>query len=198
MTTALKTGRILLLAALVAASSGAWAQWQLDSEKSAVRFISIKNASVAETHSFGSMVGYVNADGAVQLVIDLASVETMIPIRNERMRELLFRTAEFPSARVTANVDPAVLEAVAGGGTVATELALALSLHGVESELSGPVLVIGEGDGRLQVLTPEPVLIRAEDYSLAGGIEALRKIAGLDSISTAVPVTVHLVFTHPG
>lgn len=198
MTTALKTGRILLLAALVAASSGAWAQWQLDSEKSAVRFISIKNASVAETHSFGSMVGYVNADGAVQLVIDLASVETMIPIRNERMRELLFRTAEFPSARVTANVDPAVLEAVAGGGTVATELALALSLHGVESELSVPVLVIGEGDGRLQVLTPEPVLIRAEDYSLAGGIEALRKIAGLDSISTAVPVTVHLVFTHPG
>lgn len=198
MIEALKTGRALLLAVLVAASNSTWAQWQLDSEKSAVRFISIKNASVAETHSFGSMVGYVNADGAVQLVIDLASVETMIPIRNERMRELLFRTVEFPSARVTANVDPAVLDAVAGGGTVATELAFALSLHGVERELSVPVLVIGEGDGRLQVLTPEPVLIRAEDYSLAGGIEALRKIAGLESISTAVPVTVHLVFTHPG
>jgi polyisoprenoid-binding protein YceI len=185
------------MAALVAASGSTWAQWQLDSEKSAVRFISIKNASVAETHSFGSMVGYVNADGAVQLMIDLASVETMIPIRNERMRELLFHTAEFPSARVTANVDPAVLDAVTGGGTVATELVLVLSLHGAERELTVPVLVIGEGDGRLQVLTPAPVLIRAEDFGLAGGVEALRKVAGLESISTAVPVTVHLVFTHP-
>jgi polyisoprenoid-binding protein YceI len=197
MTKAMKTGRALLMAALVAASGSTWAQWQLDSEKSAVRFISIKNASVAETHSFGSMVGYVNADGAVQLMIDLASVETMIPIRNERMRELLFHTAEFPSARVTANVDPAVLDAVTGGGTVATELVLVLSLHGAERELTVPVLVIGEGDGRLQVLTPAPVLIRAEDFGLAGGVEALRKVAGLESISTAVPVTVHLVFTHP-
>ena len=65
------------------------------------------------------------------------------------------------------------------------------------AQLNRPVLVIGEGDGRLQVLTPAPVLIRAEDFGLAGGVEALRKVAGLESISTAVPVTVHLVFTHP-
>ncbi len=195
MTERLNLARALLLALLLGIAGSAWAQWQLDSEKSAVRFISIKNGGVAESHSFSSLVGYIDGDGVVQLVIDLDSVETSIPIRNERMRELLFQTAEFPSARVTAQVDPAVLAAVAAGGTVATELELTLSLHGIEQALGVPLLVIGEGDGRLQVLTPEPVLIRAPDFGLAGGVEALRKIAGLESISTAVPVTVHLVFS---
>ena len=42
--------------------------------------------------------------------------------------------------------------------------------------------------------TAQPVLLRAADFDLVAGLEKLRGIAGLDSISTAVPVTVRLVW----
>ena len=50
---------LALVAMFVAASS--WAQWQLDGADSSVNFVSIKNASVAETHSFGSLQGGISA-----------------------------------------------------------------------------------------------------------------------------------------
>jgi len=186
--------RLPLAAAALLVAASSWAQWELDGAKSAVNFVSIKNASVAETHGFGSLLGYISADGAVQLSISLDSVATSIPIRDQRIREVLFETVEFPTATVTAAVDPALIAAVAGGGTVTTDLPVKVALHGVEQSLSIPVLVIGEADGRLQVFTPQPVLLNAAAFGLAEGIEALREIAGLNSISAAVPVSVRLVF----
>lgn len=186
-----------LLAFLLLAPAGAWAQWELDGDASTLNFISIKNNSVAETHSFGSLLGYIGNDGSVQLSVTLDSVDTLIEIRDERMRELLFETATFPTASVTATVDPALIAAAADGGTVTTEIELTLSLHGVERKLLAPVLVIGQGEGQLQVFTPRPVVINAMDFKLGAGIEALQKVAGLQSISPAVPVTVHLVFSRP-
>lgn len=184
----------VLLAGFVACAQ-AMAQWELDSEHSAINFISVKNSAIAETHSFGGLVGYIGKSGTVQLSIDLASVETLIPIRNERMRELLFETASFPNATVVAEVDPAILAEVAKGGTVSTEVPVRLSLHGVEDELPVPVTVFSDG-GSLSVVSSRPVIINAADYGLAAGVEALRKIAGLNTISTAVPVTLNLHFSH--
>ena len=101
----------LLVIGMLAAAQAA-AQWELDSESSSINFISVKNSAIAETHSFASLVGYIGKSGNVQVSIDLNSVETLIPIRNERVRKLLFETADFPNATVAANVDPAVLAAV--------------------------------------------------------------------------------------
>jgi len=171
------------------------AQWELDTDRSALNFVSIKNNSIAETHVFNSMVGFVGKDGRVQLAIDLDSVETRIPIRNERMRELLFQTSLFPTANITAQVAPQVLAAIAGGGFVTTDITVMLSLHGAERELSVPVVVSGEEGGFMRVLTPRPVLVSVADFGLEDGVNALREIAGLNSISTAVPVTLHLLFT---
>lgn len=189
-----KAWRLPLAMAALMVSVSSWAQWQLDSGSSAVNFISIKNASVAENHRFGSLSGAIGTDGAVQLTIVLNSVDTGIEIRDQRMREVLFQTVDFPTATVTASVDPAILEAVTGGGTVSTDLPVKLSLHGIDKELSIPVLVVGDAVGGLQVFTPRPVLLNAADFGLAAGVAALQQIAGLQSISTAVPVSVHLVF----
>ena len=186
---------LLATLALLVPAASCWAQWQLDSEKSAVSFLSIKNDSIAERHDFGSLAGYIGRQGRARLVIDLDSVRTMIEVRDQRLRELLFETAEFPSATARATIDPAVIAEAAGGGMVSTELSLTLALHGMDRELTVPVVLVGEGEGRLRVLTPEPVIIRAADFGLDNGIEALRKVAGLESIASAVPVTVQLVFT---
>lgn len=189
-----KLSGLLMALTLLLAAGAARAQWELDNDKSTVNFVSIKNDKVAEIHSFTSLVGYIGADGKVQLGIDLDSVETLIPIRNERMRELLFDTAKFPAANISAQVDPVILAATADGGVVTADLPITLSLHGIEQTLTAPVVVVREGDNRLRVLTSRPVLVNAVDFGLDSGITALREIAGLKAISVAVPVTLQLVF----
>ncbi len=186
--------RWFALFSLLSATGAAWAQWELDAAKSAVNFVSIKNDAVAEIHSFPGLLGYVSAQGNVQLGIDLGSVETLVPIRNERMREMLFETARFPSATISATVDPEIIAAVAEGGTMMTDLTFTLALHGAEKQLSVPVALVGESGGSIQVFTTRPVIISAADFGLDTGIAALQQVAGLKAISTAVPVTVHLVF----
>ena len=189
-----KLSGLLMALTLLLAVGAARAQWELDNDKSTVNFVSIKNDKVAEIHSFTSLVGYIGTAGKVQLGIDLDSVETLIPIRNERMRELLFDTAKFPAANISAQVDPVILAAAADGGVVTADLPITLSLHGIEQTLIAPVVVVGEGDNRLRVLTSRPVMVNAADFGLDSGITALREIAGLKAISVAVPVTLQLVF----
>ena len=111
------------------------------------------------------------------------------------MQALLFETAKFPNATVTAQVDPAVLAAASEGGTVGTEIPVKLSLHGLEQTINTSVTVFSDG-GNLRVMSSRPVILSAADFGLAAGVEALRDIAGLDTISTAVPVTLNLQFRH--
>jgi len=171
----------------------ALAQWELDNAHSSIYFISIKNDAVAETHHFGGLVGYIGEDGQVSLTIDLNSAETMIPIRNERLREMLFDTATFPTATVSAKVDPAILDEVGKGATITTEVPVTLSLHGLEQTISAPLTVFSDG-ASMRAMTSQPLIIKAGDFGLDGGIEALREVAGLKAISTAVPVSLNLSF----
>ncbi len=187
----------LCAALLAAVASGAAAQWELDNQHSSIHFVSVKNTSIAEVHSFGSLVGFINEAGQLQVAIDLDSVETLIPIRNERMRALFFNTASFPTATVTATVEPALLEALQEAGTLTTELPVTLSLHGMDKTMAVPVTAFSEGRGKLRVFSSQPVILLASDFNLEAGVEALRQVAGLKSISTAVPVTLNLLFV-PG
>jgi hypothetical protein len=50
------------------------------------------------------------------------------------------------------------------------------------------------GRQRLLVTSERPLLLNAADVGLADGVERLREIAGLPSISPAVPVSFVLLF----
>lgn len=189
-----KVKHLVLVAFLLAPCAAAWADWELDNTKSAVNFVSIKNDSVGEVHSFASLVGFIGAAGNVQMTINLDSVETLVAVRNERMRELLFETVKLPSAQLTAQVAPAVLAEAAKGGVITAELPVTLSLHSKEKTLTVSVVVVGEGDGSLRVFTARPVLVNAADFGLESGVTALQQVAGLRAISNAVPVTLQLLF----
>ena len=69
-----------------------------------------------------------------------------------------------------------------------------LALHGKEKTLTVPAVVVGEDDGSLRVFTARPVLVNTADFGLESGVTALQQIAGLRSISHAVPVTLRLLF----
>jgi len=194
----LKLTRLVGVCALLAGAAATQAQWELDNSRSSLDFLSIKNDAVAESHHFTAMVGFIGSEGKVQVGIDLDSVETLIPIRNERMREMLFRTVEFPAANISSQVDPKILAVVTDGGVVTTDIEVVLSLHGQQAKLSVPVLVSGGEGSLLRVISARPVVVNAGDFGLLAGVDALREVAGLTAISTAVPVTFNLVFVPAG
>ncbi|CAH9055354.1 hypothetical protein PSECIP111951_02786 [Pseudoalteromonas holothuriae] len=180
----------LLCASLL--SSSAFADWQLDNSQSDLSITSIKQNSIAENHHFTQLNGTLSDDGQLSFSIDLKSIETLIPIRNQRMQALLFNVANFPKAIVKADLS-SYLNKLTNGTQVIKSVPVKLSLHGHEQILKVD-LVVNKKSQQLQVTPLRVVLVRASDFNLVAGIESLRKVAGLDSIATTVPVTFSLVF----
>ncbi|MED5461473.1 MAG: YceI family protein [Pseudomonadota bacterium] len=180
------------LALLIAAP--AHAEWDLNGEQSALSFVSTKAINMAEVHQFGTLSGGVDADGMVSVTIDLGSVDTSIELRDDRMREMLFDTENHPTAEVSAKVDSAVVNALQPGESTDMNVEANLSLHGSERRLAMDVKVARVGDHSLLVTTNRPVIVNAWEFALGEGVEALRAIAGLDSISMGVPVSFVLAF----
>ncbi len=181
-------------AALAFLTLPAFAAWELDGARSTVQFLSVKNASVAELHHFKVVRGSVSDEGAAQISIDLDSVETLVPIRNQRMREMLFETVRFPAAELSAKV-PADLGEMTAGETRDVDLEVTIDLHGASAPYVAKTRVTRLADNSLEVTLAEPILVKAVDFGLEAGIEMLREVAGLKTISTAVPVDATLVFT---
>lgn len=183
---------IALLALLL--GGPARADWMLNGDASTVSFVSTKAINVAEVHRFGNLSGNVDSAGQASISIDLASVNTGIELRDERMREMLFDTVNFATAAVAAKIDADAVAGLAPGESVAMAVTAMLTLHGETRELPLNLVVARLGDSRLLVVSKEPVIVNASQFRLAEGVQALQEIAGLPSISFAVPVSFVLSF----
>jgi len=185
--------KFLSLSLLVLLSFSAEANWQLSNEQSSVNFISIKKSTVGEVHRFTSLTGSL-VKGKANVVIDLSSIDTKIPIRDERMKVMLFEVPQFSKATIDAAIDNSKLESLQDGEYYQTNITLSLSLHGVKKQMSSAVQVVKISNNSILVSSIHPVIIKALDFNLVNGIETLREIAKLPTISTAVPVTFNLLF----
>jgi len=56
------------------------------------------------------------------------------------------------------------------------------------------VRVVKLSKDRILAASVKPIIVNADQYELLGGVEKLREVANLPSISTAVPVTFSFVF----
>ncbi|MBI1194450.1 MAG: YceI family protein [Gammaproteobacteria bacterium] len=186
--------KVLFSVCILFFAGDACAGWYLDRDSSSVTFVSVKKSSVAEVHHFGGMRGSINDQGKIRIEISLASVETYVPIRNERMKTLLFEAAKFPKAAISATVDPRMLSGLKVGEPFAFSTTMTLELHGKTHDLAADVALIKLADGSLMALSATPIIVNADDFGLGEGIERLRDIAKLSRIATAVPVTFHLTF----
>ncbi|MDO8827998.1 YceI family protein [Methylophaga sp.] len=189
-----KLSTALLAGGLLAASGISYADWDLDNADSQLHFMSVKSSSIAELHTFKTISGSLLDSGQAELVIDLNSVDTKVPIRDERMQSMLFDTANFPQATLTTKVDIAAVKALKAGQTLTQDVELQLDLHGQTRMLPAQLQVTALASGKLMVATTAPVIIKAEDFDLVEGINALRDEVGLPSITLAVPVTATLFF----
>lgn len=170
------------------------AAWSLDSELSYLNLVTTKNTHNVEVHKFDGLDGSIDSSGVARVTIDLDSIDSGVALRDERMRELLFDTATYPTATITVEVPSALLNDLSVGQTTQTNVTASVDLHGVESSVTSRVSVQRLSSSRILVQSAAPVLTHAADFDLTNGVEALRAIVNLTSISAAVPVDFALVF----
>ncbi|NOT18029.1 MAG: YceI family protein [Sulfuriferula sp.] len=188
--------KLSLLSGLIAVllAVPAHAQWQLDNAHSNLNFISVKKNSIAEVHQFKQLTGEVSDAGMIHLVINLASVDTQIDIRNERMKTMLFEIVQFPTAVFEGQIDMSKINALAVGATLDMPVSGKLTLHGKSQDVKAMLHITKLMDNQLQAVTKMPIILNADLYDLVGGIEKLREAANLPVIATSVPVTFDLTF----
>ncbi|MBV1900243.1 MAG: YceI family protein [Kordiimonadaceae bacterium] len=192
---ALLTSAALALSFFVGSVAASEAGWHIVADQSNISFVSVKNGSIGEAHHFTAMAGMVDSHGAVTISVPLASVETNIDIRNERMGNFLFETAKYAEVTIKTQLDLKAYEAMDVGARTRISVEAQLDLHGVASEVDMDVFISRLSATEVIVNSAQPVLIDADEFDLGTGIEKLKEIAGLDSIGVIVPVTFSLLFT---
>ncbi|ATC93380.1 YceI family protein [Pseudoalteromonas tunicata] len=180
--------KALLCSALCLSSMPLLAHWQIDNSLSRVNFVSVKKNTIAEVHSFKKVSGEIEDDGLFEMDIDLTSVESLIPIRNDRMQEFLFQTKQFPSLKLSADLKD-VLAKTKKGQSAIFNIDATINLHGVSKAIKTEVLLTHRVTGELTVASLMPVIVNAADFGLSAGLDKLQELAGLPSIAQAVPVS---------
>lgn len=184
-------GLIASLALLL--STPVMADWDLNNDHSRLNFVSVKKNTIGEVHKFKQLRGTLTDKGQLKVEIPLASVETLIPIRNERMQKMLFETKVFPTAELTANVAVKDFDLKEDESKIVT-MDADLALHGVNKLINVEVLVTKVSKDKLQVVSLKPIIIYPADFGLSQGVMKLQKVAGLPGITHSVPVSFVLTF----
>ncbi|WP_069086614.1 YceI family protein [Pseudomonas sp. TCU-HL1] len=184
-----------LIALLAALALPVHASWYLDNESSRISFISTKAGSISEVHRFLTLHGKIGQDGQARLRVELESVSTGVPLRDQRLRDQFFEIARFPDAEVTAQLDLRPITDLAPGAQLELGLPLKVKIRDQEKEYRAELLATRLDDHRFQVVTLAPLVLQVEDFGLTSALDDLRKLAGLSGISLSVPVGAVLIFT---
>ncbi|WP_417689457.1 YceI family protein [Pseudidiomarina sp.] len=182
-------------AAALVLSTGAHADdWTLDSERSTLHFVSVKNDNVAEIHRFTELTGEMN-DGELKVTIPVASLDTAIPIRNERMLEHLFNADEYATVTATASIPKEIYNLETATGTLPVVVPMKVFIAGEAVEVDAALQVTKLDADHVVATTSQPVLISAKEFGLVKGINKLQEIAGLQAIDHVIPVTFTVQFS---
>jgi len=186
--------RIILLLIMSLTALPVLSAWQLDNSQSTLNFVSIKKNNAAEVHAFTKLAGVIDDNGLVSVDVDLMSVNTHIAIRDERMKEYLFETSIFPKAKLTTQLNMTEFDKLTTGSSQKVQLKAVVALHGQQQELAVNVLIMRLNQDTVVASTLSPFVIKAEAFKLTAGINKLQQLAGLPSISQAVPVSFVVTF----
>ena len=168
---------------------------ELASESSMLNVVSVKNNRVAELFSFDAVTGQLNTTTGKALInIDLASIDSGIDIRDKRIKKYLFDVDNQPLATFNATIDTDALAAIEVSSPQAMTVEGELMLGGKRQALRFNTLVSRLENGDIRVVTTSPAFIDIAALGLEQGIDKLRQLAGLNSITLAVPVTFSVLF----
>lgn len=185
---------LLLTIALMSAATAVHADWTLNQADSTFTFSSIKKDKIFESHTFNQYEGSIDDKGNALLTLDLGSVNTKNPVRDERMKTMLFNIVKFPSASYKMALNLSEVDALKTGQRLQYKADGDLSLFGESRTTRATLNVYKLTDNKILVTTAHPIVIKAEHFGLSAGIDALQAIASLPSITHVAPINFNLVF----
>jgi len=174
----------------MADSHGKMTAMKLDNALSSLSFVSVKKGSAGEAHHIRKLSGSISTSGELSVVLDLASVDTKVEIRDQRMKEFLFDTAKHPTATITANIG----NKIPAAGVIMRSGEVTLSMHGASKSLPVNAIIVNTGD-KLVMTSATPIILKAADFGMEAGVKKLQELAKLPSVATAVPVSFALTFS---
>lgn len=186
---------LLIFLANIVFSNAALADWKMDTKNSNISYGTIKNDAIGESNYFKTINGNITDAGAINVEIDLASVDTQLELRDERMRDIVFKVVDNPKAKLTGNIDLKPFESLKNGENSVIETSVTLELVGEVIEIDTTLVVVRLGENKVLVIPQNVLFIDADDFELADAIETLRELAGLDTIATVAPMSFYLTFT---
>ncbi len=186
--------KVVLATAIVLTSSNTLASiWKLDKSVSEMSFLTVKKDTVPEIQSFDNIDASINGYRA-KLVLDTASINTNIDIRDQRIRDWVLKTGLLPNIVLTMDLPEDLIDSFLPGDTLATSLAAQLQVGGAKQTISVDAHITQTEDNKLIVNSKEPVIIDTNKFALTGGVEQLRTVAGLNVITQRIPVFFSLSF----
>jgi polyisoprenoid-binding protein YceI len=195
---ALHLRKIILLLTLIFCTPVSYGDWLLDPDTSTLEFVTIKKETISEVNQFRELTGMVTSAGHAELGVNLASVDTRNPVRDQRIEIHLFDIEKFSTATFTADLDLKAITALQPGETVESAFSGQLSLHGFSKRLDADATITRTSANSFQVINNIPVSVHAADFGMIAGIEKLRELANLSIITPSVEVSFNLVFRQGG
>ena len=180
------------------AMASAAPNWTLDPDASVLTYQSVKKNTIVETNKIRNITGTLSSAGDAKVTFDLNSVDTGVDLRNVRMRFLFFETFKFPTAELTAKVDPAAFADLPTKRRIKATLPFRLSIHGVDKDLEASVVVTMISDTQVSVASEAPVAVHVEDFGLLPNIDKLQQAANVTNIVPTASVSFDFVFTADG
>ena len=178
---------------LLAASYQSYAQggYTIDEAVSTVNFATIKKQYVVEPASVSQVSGQVSESGELSASVPLNKISTGVSIRDDRLNQLFFNSAAFPTIDVQSNIPADLLKA----DSVVKQITLpvALTIMGNTQTVDMNLNVVKSGD-IVAVSSARPVIISASAFGIpAENLTQLAATVGGIAISDTVPVNISLV-----
>lgn len=183
----------LLLSLSTLNSAFAAPKYIVDSNNSVVNFSTIKKQYVVDPAVFEGITGSISNSGQAEININLSSIDTNIPIRDQRLKALFFKVAKFPQATIKATIDMKKIKSIRYYKRM--EIPAILEFYGVSKEIKLEVLIAKVYKKKLLITSMKPIIINAKDYGVpAKNLVALSKTVGGLSLSEEVAVNFVLSF----
>ena len=175
-------------------SSAALADWTLDAGNSNISYGTVKNDMIGESNTFKTISGYLNNNGQINIDIDLASIDTLIEIRDGRMRDIVFKVSENATAKLRGDINLKDHDNQEIGTSRVIETTFSIAYVGQNIDHDVQLLVTRLAENKVMVTPHGVMFIDADDYDLLDAIEILRNLAGLDTIASVISMGFYLSF----
>jgi polyisoprenoid-binding protein YceI len=172
--------------------------WAIDGAQSSLNFVTTKAGQagvggIGEVQSFKRFSGGLDSAGQIKLVIDLASVDTGVEIRDERLRTMLWNIKVTPQATFTAKLGADDIAKLSQDTAGDIDVAGQLELAGQTKPVNARLRAMRISGGKIMVTTRAPIIVNSNDYGLKAGVEAMREVMNLNFLASTAPVSFSLV-----